>query len=737
MGFVDNNTFSNQVVAKLVELIALLPDYSAVTVSDLPKLAEIQDFFENAADLFTQECAPAAVVTEQYKSLVENIMLGDDTSENSLPIIVKCLDRIIQLPESSNPQEIISEISNYIEQDETPTIGPPLDDETAPPMGVLMLNSQEDQLIYNEFISESNDHLDNIESEILTLEEGKAPHEVIESVFRAFHSIKGAAGFLGLTAVNKLCHECENLLDKARKGEIRVSREINDALLCTKDALGNMLDIIKTQVSENKNGMPIPEYNILSILKSLRAVSEQAVQEYNDNFQRNNEIIHSKLGGILVENGILSEKQLQQALNQQNRPLGDIVVDMGVASHDQIENVIQNSSTQLVKKTSSIKVEATKLETLLEMAGELLVAHSQVANYKELCNEKHLNFARNVANLGKISSNLQEAIMSLRLVPIKGLFNKMTRLVRDTASKTNKNAVLKLFGEDTEIDKTIIDQVADPLVHLLRNAVDHGIEDEEARLANGKDKFGVIDLKAYHSGGSVVIEITDDGNGINPEKICKKAIDKGFITENEVLTDEEKLNLIFLPGFSTNDVATDISGRGVGMDVVKKNINTLGGNVIVKSVLGKGTSFIIRLPLTMAIVDGMVIKIGDQRYVLPTLNIDESIKPKKEDITGITGKKAFALQVRGELVPLIELAWVFNQEVNKEIFQKLVVIVRNDNKRVGLIIDEVQEQQQVVIKNLGNQLKGLVGVSGGCILGDGRVGLILDIPSLIKLADHM
>lgn len=734
MNFDGKKSLSKEIVSELAGLVALLPDYANLTEKNLPELVAIQEFFEKAVDLFAEKWSQVAVIAEQYKAIVESIILGESVGNDALKSVIHAVDMIIQLPLTDNPQIIIQQISNNISIEDKKSEDDFFDLQTPPPMGVLMLNTQEDSLVYNEFISESNDHLETVEAELLSLEDGARPRDVIESLFRAFHSIKGAAGFLGLTAINKLCHESENMLDKGRKGELPIGSEVTDTLLLAKDSLSAMLDIVKTQVSENRNGLPIPEYNVLPLLKKIRYLTKDSVAQYDTNIERENEIIQSKLGGMLVESGLISKHDLQKALNQQNKPLGDIVVGMGAASQEQIEKVVQASDFPKIKETSSIKVEANKLETLLEMAGELIVAHSQVANYKELNNEIHLEFAKNIANLGKISTTLQEQIMSLRLVPIRGLFNKMNRLIRDTAKKTGKFAVLKLFGEDTEVDKTIVDQIADPLVHLLRNSVDHGLETEETRISCNKDKFGVVKLKAYHSGGSVIIEISDDGKGIDPEIIFQKAVNKGFISAEEYMTDKEKLDLIFLPGFSTHDVATDISGRGVGMDVVKKNISSLGGNVEVNSELGKGTCFVIKLPLTMAIVDGMVIKLAGERYVLPTLNIEESIKPIRENIKGITGEKALALQVRGELIPLIELATIFGQESKKPIEEKLVVIVNNEYKKCGLIIDDVQEQQQVVIKNLGKQLKGLVGVSGGCILGDGRVGLILDVASLIKLA---
>ncbi len=736
MSFHSKNLLSSNLIAEFAGLTARLPDYVNLTVNNLAELASVQDFFEKIADLLAQDWATVAVIAEEYKSLVEKIMLGEETSDEAIKIVIEGLDSITQLPQTAEPEAIIERMSKILSNEKLEMLEPEYGELTNTPMGILILNTQEDFVVYNEFVSESVDHLENLESETLDLEEGKDQREVIESIFRAFHSIKGAAGFLGLNAVNKLCHECENMLDMLRKGTLYMSSEVSELILKTKDALSSMLDIIKGHLNEGNNGQALPDYDILPLLYGFQEIKRKLEDEAQSNIDSESEILHGKLGGILVDNGVISKQDLQKALGQQNKPLGDIVVEMGVASHEQIERAIQKSGAEGVKSISSIKVEASKLETLLEMAGELIVAHSQVANYRELNNEQHLEFAKNVANLGKISTNLQEQIMSLRLVPIRGLFNKMHRLVRDTAKKTGKHALLKLFGEDTEVDKTIIDQIADPLVHLLRNAVDHGIENQEERVLSGKSEQGVIQLKAYHSGGSVVIEIGDDGKGISLDKIYRKAVDKGFINSDELLSDKDKLDLIFTPGFSTNEQATDISGRGVGMDVVRKNILALGGTVEVDSRVGVGTTFIIRLPLTMAIVDGMIITIAGQRYVLPTLNIEESIKPKADNLNGVTGSKGLTLQVRGKLIPLVELATVFGQESSKEVEEKLVVVVKNEQRKCGLVIDEVLQQQQVVIKNLGESLKGLVGVSGGCILGDGQVGLILDVPSLIKLANY-
>lgn len=726
---------SPEIINKIIRFNAELPEVDNINTSDLISLGQVQEYFSGLKNVFDSGLSELSALCYKFVQFTEAIILDStDNKSEAISKLQEILTRLKSISLTSDNTHIFSDIIAISDVDRFFKADVKTVQLSSPPMGILTVNSSEDVVVYNEFVSESGDHIDNVESDILSAENTSNIKEKVDNIFRAFHSIKGAAGFLGLTAINKLCHECENTLDNIRKNVVDLTPQISDALLAASDVLRKLFDILEECIAEENNGMAIPDYDIMPILDMIKSANNTALDDFDTDIDR--DIVPGKIGGILVNNGIVSEADLKKALKLQNRQLGDIVVDMGVASQQQIEDVIRSSGEDHKKRINSIKVDTDKLEVLLEMAGELVVAHSQVANYKALDDEKHREFYKNVANMGKISNNLQENIMALRLIPLRSLFGKMTRLVRDTAKKTGKHAILHLSGEDTEIDKTVIEQIADPLVHLLRNAVDHGIEESAVREKMGKNPAGHIRLSAYHAGGNIIIEIADDGKGINAENIYNKALNKNFIRSDVKMTDAEILDLIFLPGFSTRDVATDISGRGVGMDVVKKNISDLGGRIEVSSTEGAGTTFIIRLPLTMAIVDGMIVDIADQKYVLPTLNIVESIKPKKEDVISINGKQGRALQVRGELVPLIELSEIFHLESYGEITSKIVIIVKNGNSRCGLIINEVQQQQQVVIKNLGKQLQGVQGVSGGCILGNGRVGLILDIPSLIKLANN-
>jgi two-component system chemotaxis sensor kinase CheA len=381
---------------------------------------------------------------------------------------------------------------------------------------------------------------------------------------------------------------------------------------------------------------------------------------------------------------------------------------------------------------AAIKVSTEKLDVLMELVGELVISHTLVIQDPVLQNGINSNILKNLTYMGKSTKSLQEQVLAVRMIPLRMMFQKMVRLVRDLADKINKKIQFEISGEETEIDKTVIDQLNDPLVHLLRNSVDHGVETPEERVAQGKPETGKIVLKAFNQGGNVVVEIMDDGKGLNREKIRSKATEKGLIKADKKLSDKEIFDLILLPGFSTAAKTTDISGRGVGMDVVSRNISKLNGKLEIQSEEGKGSKFTIRLPLTMAIIDGMIVRVGKERYIVPIVSIRESIKPSEKDITSVT-KGEEVVNVRGGLVPLIRLNKLFSVQDSKTTpWEALVVIVEANGKQRGIMVDSLVGQQQVVIKNLGTQLQGIKGISGGAILGDGGVGLILDVEGIIE-----
>ncbi|EKD26802.1 MAG: hypothetical protein ACD_79C01010G0002 [uncultured bacterium] len=366
------------------------------------------------------------------------------------------------------------------------------------------------------------------------------------------------------------------------------------------------------------------------------------------------------------------------------------------------------------------------------MIGELVISQAMVTQEAGQYHDHSLS--KNLEYMRKITRDLQEISMTLRMVPLKSTFLKMSRIVRDVAKKKGKSIDLCVSGEDTELDKTVVDKIGDPLVHMIRNSVDHGIEDDiSIRRKHGKSDRGRIELRAFHRGGSIYIEIEDDGKGLDTDAILKKAIQRGLVKEGENISESEIHNFIFEPGFSTAKVITDVSGRGVGMDVVRRNIDSLRGQIDINSIPGEGTTFSIRLPLTLAIIDGMVVRCGKEKYIFPTLSVVTSVRPEAKHISTVKGSNEM-YTFQNTLIPILRISKLFEiEESNKDITNSILIIVEDQGKRVAFMTDELLGQQEIVIKSLGTYLKNLNGISGGAILPDGMVGLILDVGGLVKI----
>ena len=382
---------------------------------------------------------------------------------------------------------------------------------------------------------------------------------------------------------------------------------------------------------------------------------------------------------------------------------------------------------------ASVKVDTKKLDNLVDLVGELVIAQSLVQQNPVLSSVSDQKLIRDFSQLKRITSDLQKIAMSLRMVPIRNTFQKMIRLVRDLSKKSGKLVDLRLSGEETEIDRNMVDTLYDPLVHMIRNSVDHAIEIPQKRVEMNKPETGMIALRAYQKGGNIVIEIEDDGQGLNRKKILAKAKERKIISDETSLTEFQIDNLIFEPGFSTADKITDVSGRGVGMDVVKKVIEKLRGKVEIFSTEGKGCRFVIRVPLTMAIMDGILVRIGNERFIIPTVTIKETLRPSPDDVFSV-GKKEEMVKVRNSLLPLVRLNTLLNLNFDhKNPWEGLVVVVENDGSQKGLLVDDLLGKQEVVIKNLGEKLKSVKGVAGGAILGDGQISLILDVNGIFEI----
>jgi two-component system chemotaxis sensor kinase CheA len=607
--------------------------------------------------------------------------------------------------------------------------------------------------LIGEFITEGLDLITGAEEALLSLENDPDDKESVATVFRAFHTIKGTSAFMELSIISEMAHHAETLLSRVRDGEIRYSGGYADLTLRALDMLKELIESVepalggeplykpagydellrllenpeKAGISEESAGVDIPRIGDILVAqgKIERDELEEAVKS-------------PRLGDIMVAQGKVDRTVVEEATNAHpDKKIGKAIVESKAAS---VMEVGQALRTQRQIKDGKKSVEATirvgtdRLDRLIDMVGELVISHSMVAQDEAVANNGNHELLKKVAHTSKIVRELQDTSMSMRMVPLKATFQKMTRLVRDLARNTGKNVNFVTEGEDTEIDRNMADAIKDPLVHIIRNAVDHGIEVPEVREKTKKSKFGLIHLSAYHSAGSVVVEIKDDGKGIDRDVILNKALEKGLIGDGKALSDREVLNLIFEPGFSTAEKVTDVSGRGVGMDVVRKNIEALRGQSEIQSELGKGSVFQMRLPLTLAIIDGMVARVGKETYVIPMLSIVTSIKPDQKDFSTVlnTGEM---LSLQGKLIPLFRLADLFQIEgAEKSQDEQLVVVIEDDKSQAGLIIDELIGRQQVVIKSLGETMHDIPGISGSAIMPNGRVGLILDAGGIMKFA---
>jgi len=446
------------------------------------------------------------------------------------------------------------------------------------------------------------------------------------------------------------------------------------------------------------------------------------------------------LGEILVESGLVSPAALDQALAQQKK-VGEILVEQKMVTPQQLEQALQKqkqqeSSTPAKKTdTASIRVDTAKIDKLINLVGELVITQSMLSDLGSRFEMRQLPvLLERVAQLEQNTREIQERVMGIRMLPIGTAFSRFPRLVRDLSAKAGKKIQLVLSGEETELDKTVIESIGDPLTHLVRNSADHGLEGPEERLDDNKPELGTIRLNAFHEGGSICITVEDDGRGLNRDKILAKALKQGLIGENDKLTDDQIWPLIFRPGFSTAEKVTDVSGRGVGMDVVKRNIESLGGTVTIKTEQGKGTTFTLKLPLTLAIIEGMTVRIGQETYIVPLLSILESIQPKEGMVKTVVGKGEL-INVRGTYLPVIRLYEVFALRPEHTLPTKaILLILETEGERVAVMVDEILGQQQVVIKSMEQNFRKVEGIAGATILGDGTVGFILDVRGLLEIA---
>ena len=738
---------------RLAKLIQEIDDMAlAIVMLDSEDVAGLGDLLrslepiEDLAGKLSQE--PLKAVVHAMKGYTEELIMGEKTDIPPLEAGVSKLQEICRTLETGKEHaedlsDVLAILGSDVPDPDASVNGAPAGGEkgvgddsqadvrdssepeaeaaAAAPLG------EEEREIILDFVAESLENLAAIEVGLIDLEQAPSDLETINSIFRPFHTVKGVSGFLNLNKINKLAHMAENLLDKARDGAIVIDGEIVDIVLDSVDLLKQMIENVRASLDK---GTPaegdVGSEALIDRIQYCIAQTEKGGK--------------APLGEMLVAKGAVSESDVAEALDVQksdpDKKIGEIFVEKNKTPTKEVVSALREQKRVDQPSALQVKVDIVKLDNIVDMVGELAIAQSMLRQNDLVSSAKDRNLYQITNQLSFITSGLQNTAMSLRMVPIKNTFQRMRRFVRDLAKKAGKDVQLVMSGEDTEIDRNTVEEIYEPMVHMVRNSIDHGLETPDEREALGKAGQGMIHLKAYHRGGDIVIEIEDDGRGLDRDKILKKAESMGIIKEGEPLTDSEIDGLIFRPGFSTADKITDISGRGVGTDVVRDRIDKLRGRVDVRSESGQGSVFFLRLPLTLAIVDGMIVRVGTEKYIIPTLAVKESFRPGESDYHTVKGEGEM-VQVRESLIPLVRLERLFGGNGHDACcaseslpWERLAVVVENQERKLCLLVDELLGQEEVVIKNLGGWLTDVKGIAGATIMGDGRVGLILDVAEI-------
>ncbi len=585
------------------------------------------------------------------------------------------------------------------------------------------LSNEFDADLINEFIIENMECANMSESAILEWEKNPGKPELLNTIFRGFHTIKGTSSFINLDCVKDLAHQVESMLARVRDGQDSFTTSHADLALKSLDMIKNILESMKAFGPGVQIELPEGHEELLGTLKNfIHGIREPLATPKLPELQKTHKPPESQEPQIIY-------KKTEPVVKEQLK--GNIAVKDKEISEDK-PAAVSNAPERVAEATVRVKVD--RLDKLLDTVGELVIAQTMVGQDELIISGRNHELNKKISQAGKIVRELHDLSMFLRMVPLKGTFQKMARLARDLALKNGKSVKFITEGEDIEIDRNMVDMVADPLIHLIRNAVDHGIEHPKERRLNGKPEEGRIYLTASHAESSIMLTVWDDGRGMNRQKLVDKAIERGLIDTAERMTDKEVWQMVFLPGFSTAEKVTEISGRGVGMDVVRQAVDALRGRIEVQNTEGQGCAFIMRMPLTMAITDGMIVKIGSQRYVLPTANIQKAVRPVESDIHTVN-QRAEMLMFMDELVPVIRLHRLFEiQDAGTKLTSGLLVVIGEGQQRCALFVDDLLSQTQVVTKLLGKGFNNIPGVAGGAIMGDGTVGLILDASGIVSIA---
>ena len=630
--------------------------------------------------------------------------------------------------------------------------------------------------IVQDFLVESAENLDRLDRDLVDLEKNPRNKDALAGIFRTIHTIKGTCGFLGFGKLEKVAHVGENLLTRLRDGQLTLNPEITTALLSMVDAVRQMLKEIQSTGQDGEAEYPElletltrlqssgprsdraavsaaattvpPEPKVAEGSKAASApvIAEKAPPARGKNRDASlRKPVHGRIGGILVDRGLVKAEDIARALEEQEkgdrRRLGEILVSLGVVKAEDVvsaQQMLEAKSRDAVPET--IRVGVNLLDKLMTLVGELVLARNQLLQFANTVENTGLQAVSQRMNL--IATELQEEVMKTRMQPIGNIWAQFPRTVRDVALGCGKQVNIEMQGKETELDKTIIEAIKDPLTHLVRNSVDHGIELPEERMKAGKDAAGKLTLRAFHEGGQVNIEISDDGAGLNLERIQQKALERRIITAEQSarMSEREIFNLIFLPGFSTAEKVTNVSGRGVGMDVVKTNVEKIGGTVDLQTTLGRGTTVRVKIPLTLAIIPALVVTCGGDRYAIPQVSLLELVRLESDQarsaIEMVHGAPVYRL--RGRLLPLVYLRRELQlAEAASDARHDAVniVVLQADGRQFGLVVDQINDTEEIVVKPLRKQLKTVKTFAGSSIMGDGKVALILDVLGLAQRAN--
>ncbi|MBM2817005.1 MAG: CheA signal transduction histidine kinase [Ignavibacteria bacterium] len=652
-------------------------------------------------------------------------------------------------------------------------------------MGAPLFNDPEMQEIFEGYLIETRELLDNLSQDLMIIEKQPDDLELINGIFRNFHTIKGTSSFMGFSVIAGITHHAEDILNKLRRNELKINLPIIDCLLQVHDIIEGSVESLRTgeiesgdfseiinKIEELKNPGAAPDIELLvnedttgnkkdSSKKSKKDTQKSALDDVltnqelvsgQDDFSEeelaliqaafeevNQQFVQDNAQVAFIQD---SGQQVSQPEKLSSEPVIEKKPEIKQVEHSKTTNApIAKAGAAAAKPASeTIRIDVNRVETLMDLSGELVLGRNRLAQITDLIQlepdnkDRIRELSETTAQIDFVTSEIQSAVMRMRMVPIGKLYQKAPRIVRDLAKEFNKKINLVVKGEETEIDRGIIEELNDPLVHMIRNSCDHGVESPEERVKIGKPEIGTITLDADQEGNNIVLRISDDGRGMDPEKLKAKAVEKGIITQEQAstMTSREAFQLIFLPGFSTAVKVSSVSGRGVGMDVVRTNIQNLKGMIEIDSTLGTGSIFIIKLPLTLAIIQGLLVRVKNETYALPLSSVLEVVAIDDESIYSINQQEV--IRIRKEVLPLLRLDLALKvKDPKTDLKDRNVVVVGLGTHKIGIVVDDLLGQQEIVIKSLGEYLGSISGIAGSTILGDGRVIMIIDVTQLIQL----